>query len=156
MPVIYIIYSSKFFQSCFYTKQSQSWNATQIIEPHNLLINIVTTPTQHQLNSKVVFDMKMTHHLTTTTTPPPPYKFNVINISAVPDPILTKYQKKACGINNQNSNNDRNDNKKTTKTTPTTNLSYKWPNFDQTLKLGFCDHNNNNNFFWVVTILNLI
>ena len=48
---------------------------------------IVTTPTQPQLNSKVGFDTKMTldhhHH-------PPPHKLNVINISAVPDPILTK------------------------------------------------------------------
>ena len=44
---------------------------------------IVTTPTQPQLNSKVGFDMKMTlDH--------PPHKLNVINISAVPDLILTK------------------------------------------------------------------
>ena len=50
---------------------------------------IVTTSIQPQLNSKVGFDMKMTlhHHQ-----PPPPttthhHKLNVINISAVPDPI---------------------------------------------------------------------
>ena len=45
--------------------------------------------TQPQLNSKVGFDMKMTldhhhHHQ------PLPQKLNVINISGVPDPILTK------------------------------------------------------------------
>ena len=46
---------------------------------------IVTNPTQHQFNLKVGFDTKMTldHH-------PPPHKLNVINISAVPGPILTK------------------------------------------------------------------
>ena len=46
--------------------------------------DIVTTPTQPQLNSTVRFDTKMTlhhhHH----------HKLNVINISAVPDPPLTK------------------------------------------------------------------
>ena len=44
---------------------------------------IVTTPTQPQLNSKVGCDTKMTldHHHN---------KLNVINISAVPDTILTK------------------------------------------------------------------
>ena len=47
--------------------------------------DIVTTPTQPQLNSKVAFDTKITldHH------PPPPHKLNVINISAVADLILT-------------------------------------------------------------------
>ena len=45
---------------------------------------IVTTPTEPQLNSKVGFDTKMTfnhhhHH----------HKLNDIDISAVPDPILT-------------------------------------------------------------------
>ena len=49
----------------------------------------VTPPTQHQLNSKVGCDTKMTlihhhHH------PPPPHKLNVSNISAVTDPIFTK------------------------------------------------------------------
>ena len=47
---------------------------------------IVTNPTQPQLNSIVGFDRKMT--LNTTTDPP--HKLNVINISAVPNPILTK------------------------------------------------------------------
>ena len=44
---------------------------------------IVTTPTQPQLNSKVGYDMKMNlaHH------PPPPHTLNVINFLAVPDPI---------------------------------------------------------------------
>ena len=45
---------------------------------------IVTPPTKPQLNWKVGFDVKMTvdhhHH----------HKLNVINISAVPGPILTK------------------------------------------------------------------
>ena len=45
---------------------------------------IVTTPTQPQLNSKVGFDTKM------TLDHPPPQKLNVINISGVPAPILTK------------------------------------------------------------------
>ena len=50
---------------------------------------IVKTPTQRQLNNnstKVGFDMKMTLQ----TTPPTPHKLNVLNISAVTDPILTK------------------------------------------------------------------
>ena len=46
--------------------------------------DIVTTPTQPQLNSKVGCDTKMT---TTTTTHHHHQKLNVINISAVPDPI---------------------------------------------------------------------
>ena len=45
-------------------------------------MDIVTTPTQPQLNSTVVFDTKMTLHF-----PPPP---NVCNISVVIVPILTK------------------------------------------------------------------
>ena len=50
---------------------------------HFLSLTIVTTPTQPQFNSKVGFVAKMTldHH---------PLKLNVINISAVPDPILPK------------------------------------------------------------------
>ena len=50
----------------------------------NVYIHIVTTPTQPQLNSKVVFDMKMTlnHHQ--------PHKLNNLDISAFPNQILTK------------------------------------------------------------------
>ena len=58
---------------------------------------IVTTPTQPQLNSKVVCDTKITLHHHHHNPPPLPttttntyHKLNVINISAVPDPILTK------------------------------------------------------------------
>ena len=52
-----------------------------------VLLFYVTTPTQPKLNSKVGFATKMTldHH-----PPPPPNKLNVINISAIPDTILTK------------------------------------------------------------------
>ena len=46
---------------------------------------IVTIPTQPQLNSKVGCDTKMT-----LVHPPPPHQLNVSNISAVTDPILTK------------------------------------------------------------------
>ena len=67
---------------------------------------IVTTPTQPQLILKVGFDMKITidHH------PPPPHELNVINISSVPDPILTKHERQGCGINKSNNNNNMNDN----------------------------------------------
>ena len=56
---------------------------------------IVTTPTQPQLNSKVVFDMKMTldHHHHPPPPPPThhhPNRLNVSNISAVTVLILTK------------------------------------------------------------------
>ena len=71
---------------------------------------IVTTPTQPQLNSEVGFDMKMTLHHPPTTHPPTHDKLNVINISAVPNPISTKLQMLDSWINN-NMNNKTNKNK---------------------------------------------
>ena len=55
-------------------------------------IQFVTTPTQPPLNSNVGFDMKMTldHHHHPTHTTHYHHKLNVINISAIPDLILTK------------------------------------------------------------------
>ena len=41
---------------------------------------------------------------------PPPHKLNVINFSAVPDPILTKLWRLDFGINNNNNNNNKKNN----------------------------------------------
>ena len=69
-------------------KKKISWGRVVPRAGQILTCFIVTTPTQPQLNSKVGFDMKMTLDDHT-----PLHKLNVINISAVPDPILTKLKR---------------------------------------------------------------
>ena len=81
--------------------------------PSKKLINFVTIPTQPQLNTKVGFGTKKTfhhphhhhhHHQLTTHH----RDHNVIHISAVTGPILTKILRLVSGINRNTMNKNKN------------------------------------------------
>ena len=81
--IIFVVIDGRRYKNNFEEHEKCSFLGLKMINFDKI---IVTTPTQPQLNSKVGCDMKMTliHHHHTT------HKLNVINISAVPTPILTK------------------------------------------------------------------